>query len=70
MSEHANKSGFVIPCRYLRSDTMFYGADGGSLEGSADGVFWCEKTRETFGPDGEGTGKKDCRAERSCYVSY
>jgi hypothetical protein len=34
----------------------------------ASGVYWCSKTQENFGPDGEPAGKTDCCAGRSCYV--
>ena len=34
----------------------------------ASGVYWCSKTQENFGPDGEPAGKSDCCAGRSCYV--
>lgn len=70
MSDSANElTSFVIPCRYLRTNKMFHGAPDEQLDDS-DAGYWCEKTRETFGPDGECVGKSDCGSDRSCYLSY
>ena len=70
MSEDTHTAKFVIPCRYLRSNKMFHGAPDEPIDESDNGLFWCEKTRETFGPDGECVGKSDCERGRSCYVTY
>jgi hypothetical protein len=54
------------PCRNLRCKEMYY---HGQVEDEfASGVYWCSKTQENFGPDGEPAGKTDCCAGRSCYV--
>ena len=42
------------PCKFLRSKEMFY-------------VFWCSKSQEAFGPDGEPADKCDCNDARKCY---
>lgn len=69
MPEESDAIQFVVPCKYLRTNKMFHGAPDEALDDS-DAGFWCEKTRETFGPDGEPAGKSDCRSDRSCYLSY
>ena len=70
MSESTEATHFAIPCRYLRTNKMFHGAPDEEIDESEAGMFWCEKTRETFGPDGECVGKSDCGSDRSCYLTY
>ena len=57
----------AIPCRDLRSKEMYYQGAGHEDE-YASGVYWCAKTQEGFGPDGQPAGKMECCAGRSCYV--
>jgi hypothetical protein len=56
-----------LPCRNLRSKEMYYQGVGHEDE-FASGVYWCAKTQEGFGPDGQPAGKKECCAGRTCYV--
>ncbi|MBT5707038.1 MAG: hypothetical protein HOI66_12030 [Verrucomicrobia bacterium] len=70
MSDSTEDIEFVIPCKYLRTNKMFHGAPDEEVDESEAGMFWCEKTRETFGPDGDCVGKSDCRSNRKCYLSY
>ncbi len=56
-----------IPCRFLRCKEMFYQAD--EEDQFASGAYWCTRTNEPFGPDGEVCGKKQCCANRTCYVT-
>lgn len=56
-----------LPCRYLRCKEMYYGAS--EDDAAASGVYWCDRTQEPFGPDGEVCGRKQCCANRTCYVS-
>jgi len=51
-----------FPCCNLRSKAMYYGGE------DDDGVFWCAKTEENVGPDGQPAGKTECCNGRSCYV--
>jgi hypothetical protein len=55
-----------LPCRNLRSKEMYY--QGGQEDECASGVYWCAKTQEGFGPDGQPAGKMECCAGRACYV--
>ncbi len=57
-----------IPCRHLRSKEMFYHGEGPEHEPYASDAFWCTKTHETFGPDGQPAVKVQCCAGRSCFV--
>ena len=56
-----------IPCRFLRCKEMFY--QGEEEDEFASGAYWCLRTNEPFGPDGETCGKKQCCANRTCYVT-
>jgi len=54
------------PCRFIRCKEMYYG--GSEDDAYASGAYWCERTQEAFGPDGEVCTQKQCCATRSCYV--
>jgi hypothetical protein len=56
-----------LPCRYLRCKEMYY--QGSEDDAFAGGAYWCNRTQEPFGPDGEPCGKKECCANRTCYVT-
>ncbi len=58
---------FRIPCRHLRNKEMYYNAPDD--DAYASGAFWCARTHECFGPDGQAADKADCREGRSCYLS-
>ncbi|HXJ55768.1 MAG TPA: hypothetical protein VNU68_03805 [Verrucomicrobiae bacterium] len=64
---HPPSSQDQLPCRYLRSKEMYYQAPDD--DEFAGGQFWCNRTMEAFGPDGEACGKKQCCANRTCYVT-
>ena len=55
-----------LPCRFLRCKEMYYG--GSEDDADAGGVYWCERTQEAFGPDGDSCSRKQCCTQRSCYV--
>jgi hypothetical protein len=58
------------PCKFLRSKEMFYeqpGTDSDDL--FASDTFWCARTQEAFGPDGDAAGKSECQCGRSCYFA-
>jgi len=57
-----------LPCRNLRSKEMYY-AYGEPDDEYSSGVFWCAKTQEGFGPDGQPVSKLECCNGRSCYIS-
>ncbi len=69
MSDADPAPKFEMPCRYLRTNKMFHGAPD-EVDDDTDAGSWCEKTRETFGPDGEDVGKSDCGSDRTCYQTY
>lgn len=58
---------FKVPCRHLRNKEMYYNAPDD--DAYASGVFWCGKTHESFGPDGQAADKTECCEGRSCYLS-
>ena len=60
---------FQIPCRHLRSKEMYYQDSAPENDEFSSGLFWCGKTQESFGPDGQAAGKIECCTGRSCYVS-
>ena len=57
-----------IRCRNLRSKEMYYESPGQEEDEFASGVYWCGKTQENFGPDGQPASKSECCAGRACYV--
>jgi hypothetical protein len=66
-----NQSTSRIPqaaCRNLRSKEMYYQGQGQADERFDGGVYWCVKTQEGCGPDGQPVTKTECCAGRSCYV--
>lgn len=54
-----------IPCRSLRSKEMYY--HGSETDEFSSGLFWCQKTHESFGPDGQPAAKPECCGNRACY---
>jgi hypothetical protein len=56
-----------LPCRYLRCKEMFH--DGRDDDEFSSGLYWCSRTQEATGPDGVACGKKECCAQRTCYVT-
>ena len=60
----------LLPCKFLRSKEMFYEQPGDEADDeSVSGVFWCARTQEAFGPDGEPAEKDECQCGRSCYLA-
>ena len=68
MNAPENSSQRQTSCRKLRSKEMFYQSPGQEDDAFSSGVYWCGKTQENVGPDGEPVGKADCCAGRGCYV--
>jgi len=58
-----------FPCRHFRNKEMYYQSADEEEDQFSSGIYWCLKTQESFGPDGEPVGKNHCCAGRSCYVS-
>lgn len=57
-------------CRSLRTKTAF-GSDGGvgdwKFGESTTAVYWCLRTMETFGPDGNFSHAHSCGPHRRCH---
>jgi len=68
MDTNATESSFQPQCRHLRSKEMYYQAPEQEDDEFSSGVYWCGKTQETFGPDGEPCGKSECCSGRACWV--
>ena len=56
-----------LPCRHLRCKEMYYQAPDD--DAFASGIYWCGKTQENSGPDGQSCSKCECGPERACYQS-
>jgi hypothetical protein len=46
---------------------MYY--QGNEDDEYSSGIYWCARTQETFGPDGQVAGKIDCCAGRACFLT-
>ena len=58
-----------MPCRNLRTKTLFYGQDAADPEGPIDSdtaVYWCTRTMGPIGPDGRDALPRACGRDRSC----
>lgn len=57
-------------CAKLRSNSMHYSPDErpGKLRMSEDTAYWCAKTHEPQGPDGETANPRECQSGRACFV--
>ena len=58
-----------VPCRDLRCKEMFYEAPGTPEDEFSSGIYWCVRTQENSGPDGQPCSKCECGPERACYRS-
>ena len=67
MKQPEASAKYPTPCRHLRSKEMFY-QNAAQEDEFCSGVYWCTKTHEGFGPDGEPAGKVQCCASRPCYI--
>ena len=66
MNDANQVTSLQVPCRNIRSKEMFHqSADDDEF---ASGIYWCNKTHESVGPDGEPVTKKQCCESRSCYL--
>jgi hypothetical protein len=65
--ESASPQAFQIPCPHLRSKEMYHQPLGQEDGQFASGLFWCTRTQEIFGPDGQPVSKGECCQGRACY---
>ena len=60
-----------VTCLHLRHKLMYVDArhmQRGMVDDSSDTrVFWCSKTQDCLGPDGEPVSPGDCSQGRQCY---
>jgi len=48
---------------------MFHQDYGQAEDEFSSGIYWCGKTQENFGPDGQSCGKCECCPDRACYLT-
>lgn len=62
-----------VACTNLRHKMMYLDErqrQVGLVDDSSDTrVFWCVRTQESLGPDGEAVSAKRCSPNRGCYCS-
>jgi len=58
---------FVFPCKHIRSKEMYYQSSTDENDPFSSGMFWCARTHESFGPDGEPVERAECKADRRCF---
>jgi len=62
-----------VSCLHIRHKLMYVDerhAQRGMIDNSSETrVFWCSKTQESLGPDGEAVSVDECAPSRSCYCS-
>jgi len=67
-NDQTSETALQIHCRHLRSKEMYYQDYGQADDEFSSGIYWCGKTQENFGPDGEPCSKGEKYSERACYV--
>ena len=68
MNQAESEAQRHTPCRQLRSKEMYYQSAGEEEDEFSSGIYWCGKTQEGFGPDGQPASKTECCNGRSCYI--
>ena len=68
MNEPIESLKAQIPCKHLSTNNMYYNDPVEDEDQSSNSIFWCTKTHEGFGPDGEPASKTECCTGRSCHV--
>lgn len=63
------QSSVPIPCRHIRCKETFYQEPGQPEDEFSSGIYWCVRTQENAGPDGQSCSKCECGPERACYQS-
>jgi len=69
MSNPDSAPDLRLPCKHLRSKEMYHQSLGQEDDQFSSGLFWCTKTHENFGPDGEPVCKTNCCSGRTCFGS-
>lgn len=60
-------SEIPAPCRHIRSKEMYHQPAGQPDDEFSSGIYWCVRTQDNLGPDGQSCGKCECGPERACY---
>jgi hypothetical protein len=69
MSNSDSTPRLPAPCPNLRCKEMFHQSPGQEEDQFSSGLYWCVRTQEGFGPDGEPVHRAQCCAGRSCFGS-
>lgn len=69
MNNPDNRLQFQVPCRNLRSKEMYHQSPADEEDQFSSGQYWCTRTHENFGPDGEPVSKGQCCNGRGCFGS-
>ncbi|MAF09593.1 hypothetical protein CMK11_04010 [Candidatus Poribacteria bacterium] len=59
-------------CKYLRTKSMYTADERGAevlVEPSETGVYWCNRTGGSMGPDRDIAGPHECAGDRACYLA-
>ena len=67
MSNPESSTRLQVPCRHLRCKEMYHRPAGQEDDAFSSGLYWCTRTHENFGPDGQPVGKSECGADRACF---
>ena len=54
-------------CKHLRSKEMYHSPDMSPDDLCHSGIFWCEHTSDSMGPDGTFADYEECTSSRECY---
>ncbi len=54
-------------CEFLRWKGMFVDTDHDPALSAGDRLFWCQKTQNCLGPDGQIADDYECNPARACY---
>ena len=68
MNETQQNANLALPCRNLRCNQMYYLSAAQPDDYLDTSVFWCCRTQEAFGPDGQPIGRRECCAGRECFL--
>ena len=69
MSDSESAVQLQLPCRHMRSKEMYYQGFTEEDDQFSSGLYWCTRTHEGFGPDGQPVDKTQCCGGRACYLS-
>jgi hypothetical protein len=59
----------AITCKHLRLREPRHSREQMEETETVNGVYWCDCTRDTLGPDGDEVEEEECTTLRSCFES-